>query len=181
MRISLTSFRPPKLSDCCGAAALGRIGNLTTKLAAEIRLLPRHAPWSARAARPEACRRRSADDGSCPGRYVSQRLNELRHHSPVRRTVALDTDLLDNVTDGTLPLLIGVISAGVLLLLVGCGILPSLKIGEANFSASSLTWQLVLVIGFLGGFLERLVPDLLEKKNPQGDGSNQTIVAASPR
>jgi hypothetical protein len=38
-----------------------------------------------------------------------------------------------------------------------------------------------LVIGFLGGFLERLVPDLLEKKNPQGDGSNQTIVAASPR
>ena len=97
------------------------------------------------------------------------------------RTVALDTDLLDNVTDGTLRLLIGVISAGVLLLLVGCGILPSLKIGEANFSASSLTWQLVLVIGFLGGFLERLVPDLLEKKNPQGDGSNQTIVAASPR
>jgi hypothetical protein len=97
------------------------------------------------------------------------------------RTVALDTELLDNVTDGTLRLLIGVISAGVLLLLLGCGILPSLKIGEANFSASSLTWQLVLVIGFLGGFLERLVPDLLEKKNPQGNGSNQTTVAVSPR
>jgi|SRR6476660_6579682 hypothetical protein len=27
----------------------GRIGNLTTKLATEIRLLPRQAPWSARA------------------------------------------------------------------------------------------------------------------------------------
>jgi hypothetical protein len=47
---------------------------------------------------------------------------------PIRgRTVALDTDLLDNVTDGTLRLLIGVISAGVLLLLLACGILPSLK------------------------------------------------------
>jgi hypothetical protein len=47
--ILLVSFRPSKLSDCCGAAALGRIGNLTTKLAAEIRLVPRQAPWSARA------------------------------------------------------------------------------------------------------------------------------------
>jgi hypothetical protein len=91
------------------------------------------------------------------------------------RTVALDTDLLDNITDGTLRLLIGVISAGVLLLFLGCGILPNLKIGEANFSASPLTWQMVLVIGFLGGFLERLVPDLLEKK-----GSNTTALAALP-
>jgi hypothetical protein len=97
------------------------------------------------------------------------------------RTVALDTDLLDNITDGTLRLLIGVISAGVLLLLLGCGILPGLKIGEANFSASPLTWQLVLVIGFLGGFLERLVPDLLEKKTPQGNGSNAPALAASLR
>jgi hypothetical protein len=97
------------------------------------------------------------------------------------RTVALDTDLLDNVTDGTLRLLIGVISAGVLLLLLGCGILPSLKIGDANFGTSPLTWQLVLIIGFLGGFLERLVPDLLEKKDPAGNGSNQTTVAASSR
>jgi hypothetical protein len=77
------------------------------------------------------------------------------------RTVALDTDLLDNVTDGTLRLLIGVISAGVLLLLLSCGILPSLKIRDANFSATTLTWQMVLVIGFVGGFMERLVPDLL--------------------
>jgi hypothetical protein len=94
------------------------------------------------------------------------------------RTVALDTELLDNVTDGTLRLLIGVISAGVLLLLLACGILPSLKIGDANFGGSTLTWQMVLVIGFVGGFLERLVPDLLEKKNSQGNGSNTTAGAA---
>jgi hypothetical protein len=41
------------------------------------------------------------------------------------RTVALDTELLDNLTEGTLRLLIGVISAGVLLLLLASGILPS--------------------------------------------------------
>jgi hypothetical protein len=78
---------------------------------------------------------------------------------------------LDNVTDGTLRLLIGVISAGVILLLLACGILPSLKIGDANFSGGSLTWQMVLVVGFVAGFLERLVPDLLEKKNSVTNGS----------
>jgi hypothetical protein len=86
---------------------------------------------------------------------------------------------LDNVTDGTLRLLIGVISAGVLLLLLACGILPSLKIGDANFSASTLTWQMVLVIGFVGGFMERLVPDLLEKRNSQGNGGNSAGTAGA--
>ena len=57
------------------------------------------------------------------------------------RTVALDTDLLDNVTDGTLRLVIGIISAGVILLLFASGILPSLRIGDANFSGGNLTWQ----------------------------------------
>ena len=86
------------------------------------------------------------------------------------RTVALDTDLLDNVTDGTLRLVIGVISAGMLLLLFGSGVVPSLKIGDADLKGAALTWQTVLVIGFLGGFLERLVPDLLEKRIVPGNG-----------
>jgi hypothetical protein len=95
------------------------------------------------------------------------------------RTVALDTDLLDNVTDGILRLLIGVISAGVLLLLFTCGIVPGLKIGDAHFKAGALTWEMVLVIGFIGGFLERLVPDLLDKKNSQSNGSNATVGAGA--
>jgi hypothetical protein len=94
------------------------------------------------------------------------------------RTVALDTELLDNVTDGVLRLSIGVIAAGVLLLLLACGILPSLTLGEAKFTGSGLTWKTVLVIGFVAGFLERLVPDLLEKKNSQANGSNTTLSAA---
>jgi hypothetical protein len=87
------------------------------------------------------------------------------------RTVALDTDRLDNITDGTLRLVIGLVSAGVLLLLFGNGIIPSLKIGDAEFKADTMTWQMVLLVGFVGGFLERLVPDLLDKRNGQSNGS----------
>jgi len=96
------------------------------------------------------------------------------------RTVALDTDLVDNITDGTLRLLIGVVSAGVLLLLFACSIVPSLKIGDANFNSTTLNWQMVLVIGFIGGFVERLVPDLLEKRNSQGNGGINANGAAGP-
>jgi hypothetical protein len=94
------------------------------------------------------------------------------------RTVALDTELLDNLTDGTLRLLIGVISAGILLLFLASGVLPNLTVGNTNFSGTSLTWQMVLVIGFVGGFLERLVPDLLDKRNGQGNGA--TAAAGAP-
>jgi hypothetical protein len=38
---------------------------------------------------------------------------------------------------------------------------------------------MVLVIGFVAGFLERLVPDLLEKKNSQGNGSNSAAAAGA--
>ena len=87
------------------------------------------------------------------------------------RTVALDTELLDNITDGTLRLLIGVIAAGVLLLLFASGIVPSLKIGDADFKSSNVNWQMVLIIGFVAGFLERLVPDLLDKQNSKGNAA----------
>jgi hypothetical protein len=88
-----------------------------------------------------------------------------------RAAVALDIDRATNLMDGTLRLLIGAVSAGVLLMLLASGILPVIKIGDATFSGTGLTWQTVLVIGFVAGFLERLVPDLLEKKNTQGKGS----------
>jgi hypothetical protein len=48
--------------------------------------------------------------------------------------------------------------------LFASGIVPSLKIGDADFKASTLTWEMVLVIGFVGGFLERLVLISLRRK-----------------
>ncbi len=64
------------------------------------------------------------------------------------RTVALDTERLDNITDGALRLLIGIIAAGVLPLLFASGIAPTLKIGGADFKPGTVTWQMVLIIGF---------------------------------
>jgi len=78
------------------------------------------------------------------------------------RTAALDTELLANATDGVLRLSIGVICAGVLALLAACNVLR-LTIGDINFTGRAPETQTVLIIGFLPGFLERLVPDLLEK------------------
>jgi hypothetical protein len=79
------------------------------------------------------------------------------------RTVGLDLNRLDNITDGVLRLLIGVIAAGVLLLILASGILPNMKIGDMTVAGGINSWKVVMVVGFIGGFLERLVPDLLEK------------------
>jgi len=79
------------------------------------------------------------------------------------RTVALDMERRANATDGVLRLLIGVICAGVLVLLVGSHILPRMTMGDINFTDGVPSPQIILVIGFVAGFLERLVPNLLEK------------------
>jgi hypothetical protein len=79
------------------------------------------------------------------------------------RTVALDLNRLDNISDGVLRLLIGVIAAGVLLLILASGILPNMKLGDMTVPGGINSWKVVMVVGFIGGFLERLVPDLLEK------------------
>lgn len=80
------------------------------------------------------------------------------------RSVGLDIDRLDNIVDATLRLGIGVISAGVLLLLLATGVVPNVRVGDATLSGGAMTWQMVLVIGFVAGFLERLVPSILDKR-----------------
>jgi hypothetical protein len=80
------------------------------------------------------------------------------------RTVATDGDNTSIKIDAWLRILIGVISAGVLYLVLGTGVLSQLKIGDMSFNAGAIGWQLALLMGFAAGFLERLVPDLLEKK-----------------
>jgi hypothetical protein len=97
------------------------------------------------------------------------------------RTVATDGDWQTNMVDVTIRILIGVISAAVLFLLFSSGIFPSLQIGEGKVSATTITWQIALVIGFMAGFVERLLPDLLEKRSatPNKQGG-QEAAAKSP-
>jgi hypothetical protein len=71
------------------------------------------------------------------------------------RTVALDTEPLANATDGMLRLSIGVICAGVLVLLVASHILPRMTIGDLNFTDGAPTPRIVLVMPLRAPFVPR--------------------------
>ena len=81
------------------------------------------------------------------------------------RTVLVDGNRQTNIMDAALRVLIGVISAAALFLLLDSGAVDNLQIGSAQL-AGSPSWQATLLVGFAAGFLERLVPDLLEKAAP---------------
>ncbi len=79
-----------------------------------------------------------------------------------RRTVALDICVGGNISDSALRLIIGALSGGTLVLVFATGLLPSLHTlqGEQTGSVGSLAF--VLLLGIIGGFVEQLVPSLLE-------------------
>jgi len=79
------------------------------------------------------------------------------------RTVLTNLQRRDNLADAALRILVGIVAAGVLVLMLSSKIVPSFKIGDAGISGTDISWQTVLVVGFVAGFLERLVPDLLKQ------------------
>ena len=83
------------------------------------------------------------------------------------RTVALDNDWKSNAMEGAVRLSIGVIAGGFLLLALGSGFLARVVAGDVSGVGQISTWQAAVTLGFLGGFVERLVPSLLEKAQLQ--------------
>jgi hypothetical protein len=79
------------------------------------------------------------------------------------RTVATEGDFSSNVVDSAVRILIGVISAAALYLLLDSNLLKGLSLTPEALGPGRI-WQIALLAGFVAGFLERLVPDLLENK-----------------
>lgn len=70
----------------------------------------------------------------------------------------------DNVADAALRILVGAISAVLLVSLMRSGMI-SLTVGNATLAEGARAPLLIMVIAFLAGFLERLVPDLLARSS----------------
>jgi len=82
------------------------------------------------------------------------------------RTVAIEGDWKSNAMDAAVRIAIGMISAAVLFLLLNSGVVANVNAGGVPLTGADIGWQVALVVGFAAGFLERLVPDLLEKSAP---------------
>lgn len=77
------------------------------------------------------------------------------------RTILTDLRTRDNSLDAVLRVVIGSIAATLLVCFVLSGAV-TLTIGSANL-AHDPAWLYLLIVAFIGGFSERMVPDLLAK------------------
>lgn len=83
------------------------------------------------------------------------------------RTVLIDLQNRDNAADAILRILIGAIAGGILLCMLVSGLLANSLIDVARLRPGHADYSelMIFIIGFLGGFSERLVPDFLAQTN----------------
>ena len=102
------------------------------------------------------------------------------------RTVLIDLQNRDNFADASLRMLIGAIAGGMLLGILVSGLISSviasdqlvLPLAEPGAPARA-SYLLIFVIGFVAGFFERLVPDLLSQTK-LGTEENTSGVTGTP-
>jgi hypothetical protein len=97
------------------------------------------------------------------------------------RTILPDLLWLANMMDAILRMIIGIIGGGVFMAILNLK-LVRFGFGNVDFmsaDAGAQAWLSVLVVGFLAGFSERLVPDLLAKASTQ-DSSDPTPPRRNP-
>lgn len=85
------------------------------------------------------------------------------------RAVELDGDATANRLDARVRIVIGVISAGALYLVMASSLFE-FTMGSVSLTGADIDGGVALLIGIAAGFLERLVPNLLEGSQP-GDSS----------
>lgn len=91
------------------------------------------------------------------------------------RTILTDLHKLNNFMDAVLRVIIGSIAAALLVCLVQSGAV-TVQIGEAKLDAAGgTTWLYVMIIAFVGGFSERLVPDLLGKITTESNNAASAV------
>ena len=98
-----------------------------------------------------------------------------------RRVVLPDIGFAGNMSDSALRLMIGAISGGTLVLLFSSGLLPTLHTAQGNQDGVH-SMAFILLLGILAGFVEQLVPSLLDEQaqRMQNGGTRPSSAAAVP-
>ena len=96
-----------------------------------------------------------------------------------RKTVALDIGIAGNLSDSALRLMIGAVSGGTFVLLFSTGLLPPLHTLQGDMNGLSST-TFVMLLGIVAGFVEQLVPSLLEDQAQKFTSGGGATAAAGP-
>lgn len=90
------------------------------------------------------------------------------------RTVLTDLNWRDNFANAILRVIIGFIAAWILIISLRANLVGNFTMGGQPVSGKDILPETTLIIGFVAGFLERLVPDILSKAGKSEDDARPT-------